>query len=205
MTQHTLLYFPSPGRGEAIRDAFRIAKISFADQRIAFDTFRGMKASGELPYGTVPVLVVDGAQKRTIAQSNAILRYAGKLGGLYPNDPIDALRVDELLDVGEEINSELGPSMREPDLEKKLAMRKVLVETRLPHWLGCLERRLAENGNSRFFVGDSLTIADLKLLYVVEKLLDGSLDGVPRTILEPHPALVAWRDNVRAVRDSRVA
>ena len=58
--------------------------MSFADQRVTFDTFRGMKASGELPYGTLPVLVVDGAQKRTIAQSNAILRYAGKLGGLYP-------------------------------------------------------------------------------------------------------------------------
>ena len=93
--------------------------------------------------------------------------------------------------------------MREPDKEKKLAMRKVLVETRLPHWLGCLERRLAENGNPHFFVGDSLTIADLKLLYVVEKLLDGSLDEVPRTILSPSRARRLARQRTRGARLAR--
>lgn len=205
MAKLTLLYFPSPGRGEAIRDALRIGKIAFEDRRIPFDEFKRMKAAGELPFGLLPVLIVDGPEKRTLTESNAILRYAGKLAGLYPTDGIEALRVDELLDVAEAMNAELGPSMREPDKEKKLAMRQVLVAERFPFWLTRLEGRLRENASASCFVGSALSIADLKLLHVLNKLVDGSLDGVPTTVLDPYAALVAWRSKAQAARDARIA
>jgi glutathione S-transferase len=43
---------------------------------------------------------VDG---EPIAQSQAILRYAGKLSGLYPGDPMAALKVDEILGAIEDV------------------------------------------------------------------------------------------------------
>ena len=38
-----------------------------------------------------------------IAQSNTILRFVGRNTNLYPKDPIDALKVDELLESTEEL------------------------------------------------------------------------------------------------------
>lgn len=37
-------------------------------------------------------------------QSNAIMRYVGKLGGSYPTDPMEALEVDMIIDTVEEAN-----------------------------------------------------------------------------------------------------
>ena len=159
----------------------------------------------ELPFGSLPVLDVGGAAPTRIAQSNAILRYAGKLTGLYPNDPMDALRVDELIEFAEDINHALSPSMREPDMEKKLAMRKVLVDESIPLWCKYLETKLAANTDPTHFVGSSLTVADLKLLHGLDQLVSGNLDGVPKTVLDPYEKLQAWRAAVRKERDAKVA
>ncbi len=205
MTQLTLLYFPIAGRAGAIRDALRIGGIPFEDKHVGRDEFRRMKAEGELPFGSLPVLDLGGDAPCRIAQSNAILRYAGRLAGLYPNDPLEALRVDELLDFGEDMNQALGPSMQEPDMEKKLAMRKVLAEEKIPHWCRCLEKRLEANGDASHLVGSSLTVADLKLLHGMDSLVSGHLDGIPRTVLDPFEKLGAWRAAVRAERDAKLA
>ncbi|CAN0494639.1 unnamed protein product [Scytosiphon promiscuus] len=36
-------------------------------------------------------------------QSTALLRYAGKLGGTYPEDPLEALKVDEIVMMVEDV------------------------------------------------------------------------------------------------------
>ena len=48
-----------------------------------------------------------------ITQSNAILRYTGRLGGLYPEDLLDSLRLDEVLGGLEDIIVLLTPSIKE--------------------------------------------------------------------------------------------
>ena len=73
---------------------------AFEDKHISFADFGTKKAAGEFPLGSIPVLDVAGER---FAQSNAILRYAGKLTGLYPEDPIAAMRVDMVLDTIEEL------------------------------------------------------------------------------------------------------
>jgi glutathione S-transferase len=204
MTQLTLLYFPFGGRAAPIRDAFRIGGIAFEDKHIGRDEFRRMKADGELPYGSLPALDVGGDRPQRIAQSNAILRYAGRLSGLYPSDPLEALRVDELIDFAEDMNHALSPSMAEQDMEKKLAMRKTLVDEKIPHWCKCLEARLTSNDDPLHFVGKSLTIADLKLLHGLDSFTSGLLDGVPRTVLDGYATLGAWRTAVRAERAAKL-
>ena len=201
-----LRYFPFAGRAGAIRDALRIGNVRFDDVHVPLDRFSEQKAAGELPFGSLPVLDVDDGERRTsAAQSNAILRFVGRLTGLYPvDDPLRALKVDEALDVGEELYNLIAPSIGEPDPERRKAMRKVLAEETLPRWGGYLERLLVANGRSGFVAGDSLTVADLKLHYAVEKLTNGSLDGVPKTVLDGFPALTAWRKNVAAVREARL-
>jgi glutathione S-transferase len=181
--------------------------IPFEDEHIAPEQFRERRSAGEFPFGGLPVLDIESESgKLCAAQSNAILRYAGRLAGLYPDiDPLQALKVDEALDVAEEINQKLGPSLHEPDMERKLAMRKALAEETLPFWAACIERLLIANGSTGFLVGDELSVADLKLYWLVKFLTGGDLDGIPTTLLDDYPNITAWRNNVAAVRETRLA
>ena len=140
------------------------------------------------------------------AQSNSILRFAGRLSGLYPEDDlVKALKVDEALDVCEDINCLLGPSFHEQDPDKKMAMRKQLAEETLPEWAAYLERLLVNNGSNGFIVGDNLTIADLKLYWVVDFLTSGMLDGIPTSLLDKYAKVMTWRENISKLRESRLA
>ena len=195
-----LRYFPFPGRAGAIRDALRIGGIAFEDAHVPPDQFGALKASGELPFGSLPVLEVETARGRvSAAQSNAILRFVGRRAGLYPtDDDVRALKVDEALDLGEDLYHLLTPSMAEENAERRMAMRKVLAEETLPRWAAYLERLLVANGRTGFVAGDTLTVADLKLYWIADKLTNGSLDGIPTSILDAFPAIVGWKENVRA-------
>jgi glutathione S-transferase len=204
-----LRYFPFPGRAGAIRDALRIGNVRFDDEHVPIDRFRELKVAGELPFGSLPVLFVEdvesGGRRTSAAQSNAILRFVGRLTGLYPvDDPLRALKVDEALDVAEDFYHLIAPSIGEENAERRKAMRRVLAEETLPRWGGYLERLLVANGGTGFVAGDSLTVADLKLHYAIDKLTNGSLDGVPTTVLDGFPTLAAWRKNVAAVREARL-
>ena len=166
-----------------------------------------MKAASALPFGSLPVLDVETASGTvTSAQSNAILRYVGRQAGLYPvDDPVRALKVDEAMDLAEDLYHVIGPSIGEADAGRRMTMRKVLAEETLPRWGGFLERLLVANGRTGFVAGDALTVADLKLHWIIDKLTNGSLDGVPTSVLDGFPALTAWRANVAAVRAARLA
>jgi len=202
-----LRYFPFPGRAGPIRDALRIGGIAFEDVHVPAERFAEQKAAGELPFGSLPVLdIVTRDGTVSAAQSNAILRYVGRRTGLYPiDDPLRALKVDEALDLGEDLYHLIIPTMFEQDLDRRMAMRKVLADETLPRWGGYLERLLVANGRTGFVVGNSLTVADLKLHWVIDKLTNGSLDGIPKTVLNRFDALTAWRKNVAAVREASMA
>jgi prostaglandin-H2 D-isomerase / glutathione transferase len=201
-----LRYFPFPGRAAAIRDALRIGRVAFEDIHVQPDRFREQKVAGQLPFGSLPVLDVQTHEGTvSAAQSNAILRFAGRRAGLYPmDDPVRALKVDEALDLGEDLYHVIAPSIDEQDAERRLAMRRILAEETLPRWVGFLERLLVANSRTGFVVGAALTVADLKLYWVVDKLTNGTLDGIPKSLLDGSPAVTAWRKNVAAVREARL-
>ncbi len=79
-----LRYFPFSGRAEAIRDALRIGRVDFVDELLTFEQFNDARAVNEFPFGSLPVMMVESdAGTQCVAQSNAILRLAGRLSGLY--------------------------------------------------------------------------------------------------------------------------
>jgi len=92
-----LYYFDIIGKGEGIRRALYHSKLNFIDVRLDRATFRSMKTSGELAFGQLPALrTSDG--KDLLVQSAAIFRFVGKQGGLYPEDIVEAAKVDAVLD-----------------------------------------------------------------------------------------------------------
>ena len=52
-------------------------------------------------------------------------------------------------------------------------------------------------------MGNNLTIADLKLYWIINWLTLGSLDGIPKNLREGFKHLVYWRNNSTAVREAR--
>jgi glutathione S-transferase len=127
MAKLKLTYFDfHGGRGEPARSA------PFEDDRVPPSDWQWRKQ--DTPFGALPVLEVDG---QTLAQSNAINRYVGKITDLYPSDAWQAALCDEVMEAVEDINTKLGATFFLPEEEKK-AQRKVLVEGPIPFYSpGC--------------------------------------------------------------------
>ena len=93
MPKLKLTYFDfHGGRGETARLALSLAGIPFEDDRVPGADWPRRKPS--TPFGSLPVLEVDGA---IVTQSNGINRYVGKLADLYPSDPWQAALCDEAM------------------------------------------------------------------------------------------------------------
>jgi glutathione S-transferase len=98
------------------------------------------------------------------------LRLLGRTYGLYPEDAELAWKVDSTLEHVRDLIYKLYPVVLEQDEEKKKALGKELLTTFIPAWLGAHEKRVTDNGNENFLVGDKLTIADIQFLALARVL-----------------------------------
>jgi prostaglandin-H2 D-isomerase / glutathione transferase len=189
MPEIKLLYFAGKGRAEAIRLAFTIGDIPFENETFQFSEFGALKASGRLPFGQVPLLTVDGVD---YTQSGAMLRFAGKLAGLYPrDDDVAALRIDQFVCAVEDVLLAIF-KYRGPDKDALLATRTEFVENVGPKLLGGLEAMAKANKESdTWLAGPKLSIADLALYFVFGNISFGNVDHVQPSMLETYPVLMA--------------
>eukprot|EP00931_Biecheleriopsis_adriatica_P088884 TRINITY_DN63110_c0_g1_i1.p1 TRINITY_DN63110_c0_g1~~TRINITY_DN63110_c0_g1_i1.p1 ORF type:complete len:229 (-),score=59.64 TRINITY_DN63110_c0_g1_i1:106-792(-) len=190
-----LIYFNIPGKAEAIRLAFHYAKIPFEDYRFKDrDEFIRMKQSGELQFGQVPALIVQG---KTLTQSAAILRYVGKQAGLYPEDPVLAAQVDALMD--QEADALMG--MRVTKYKERFGfgawimtdenvqrLRKGINDEIIPKHLASLEAILKSSGTGWLAGTPEPTIADFFWVPTLQLLQGGKWD-VPASVIEPFEEL----------------
>jgi len=178
MPQLKLTYFDfHGGRAEPVRLALHIGGVAFEDYRFTFPEFAEVRKT--TPFGQVPTLQVDDVQ---VTQCDAILRYAGKLSGLYPADDYQALLCDEVMYVVEEAGVKMGPSFRMTGEAQKEA-RTELVNGSMPVYLAWLQSQLLAHGGE-YFADNRLTVADLKVFVDVRGLNSGRLDHVPADLVE---------------------
>jgi len=188
-----IIYFDLPfWRAEISRLPLFIANIDFEDFRPSDEEWDYAKENGKMKDGTIipfselPVLSING---ESIAQTMAIARICGKLGGMYPEDIIEAGKVDQIVVAVENINTLLSPSMKESDPLKKKAMRKELTSNELPTYFGYLQDILSAN-SSDWFVGDSMTIADLAVWSLLGWVASGVIDDISAEVIQPFEGLV---------------
>eukprot|EP00903_Cladosiphon_okamuranus_P012829 g11989.t1 len=167
-----------PGRAEATRVALAYAGKDFEDKRMTGAEYGASKWAGK----GLPVLEIDGAE---YTQSTALLRYAGKVGGLYPEDALAALKVDEIVMLGEDILAKVFSSMGQKDdaVAKGLLVGKVghrLVFTSL---LDVLVAKIAASP-SKFCVGDSITIADLQVHSLLQSIRTNAFTGFSTAVIK---------------------
>ena len=205
----TLSYFPIAGRGEPIRLACAISKIPFTNKVLSFPEFKESKST--LPLGQLPVLDLDfDGKKKTMTQSTAMLRWIGKIGGLYPkDDDITAMEIDEIISVIDELREPLALTIKgkvktmlsdetEFTGEEKLAIRERWMKLSMPRFLGFIEKKIAQNEGSKWTVGNDISIADLALYCDLNWISSGVLDGIPKNVLETYPACLGLVENVES-------
>lgn len=128
------------------------------------------------------MLDIDG---KRFCESNSILRFAGRKANLYPHDIVDALRVDEILDMVEDALGALGPTFSLPAGEKEAARQKLAAPGGAFHKvLSAIVKRQSENDGHPYVVGGTLTVADLKIQALVVTLRSGFFDGLAATWIE---------------------
>ncbi|KAG5180180.1 hypothetical protein JKP88DRAFT_279880 [Tribonema minus] len=214
--KYTLHYFNFTGRAEPVRLALAICGVPFTDKRITRDELMAGKASGFLPYGTVPILEVEmeDGKKDVIAETAAIMAYIvaahGAAAGMARTDPLDIARVEEIRSAADGMFARIAATMSEKDeakkmavraelaatvIPRKLAVRAELAITVIPKTLAAIDARLRPDGH---VCGDTLTSADLILDGIVAWLALGVLDGIPTTLVAPYANVERCRANVRA-------
>jgi glutathione S-transferase len=178
MPKLKLTYFDfDGGRGEPARLALHIGGIAFEDIRIAGKDWPAYR--DKAPFLALPTLEVDG---QVLSQSNSINRYVGKMSGLYPKDDLQAFLCDEVMDAAEDIGVRIGQTMALSDDAKKKA-REELVGGPLTRYLEQFQARLTAAGGE-FFADRRLTVADLKIFMLIRWLRSGTLDYIPKDLVD---------------------
>lgn len=204
MPNYKLTYFDiDGGRGEVTRIAFHAAGAEFEDNRISFPQFG--EARQNMRFNAVPILEVDGEE---ISQSDAISRYVGRMAGLYPSDPLQALYCDEVLGACEDLTHFIvGTFGIEGDELRKA--RKQLMDGKMTVFVKGLQE-LLHRGGGEFFADKQLTIADIRCFVQVRSLSAGMLDHIPADFVQTiapdlveHQKRVAEDDRVVAYYKSR--
>ena len=182
-----IIYFNFPfWRAEVSRISLFIGNIPFEDRRLTNEDFSYVKEHGQMkdgtkiPFSQFPVLVING---EVIAQTGAIARICGKLSGLYPEDIVEAGKVDQVIDAATDINMLIRPSMRENDPIKKKEMREDLSKNDLPRYFSYLEDLLSNN-KSQWFVGNNMSIADIAIWRISGWLTSGIIDDIPKNLID---------------------
>lgn len=191
MPDYKLTYFDfHGGRAEPIRIALHAAGIPFEDVRWSFQDF-GEKR-GDLRFNAIPTLEIDG---KVITQSNAIGRYIGKMAGLYPEDPLQALYCDEAMGAAEDINHYVVQTfgLKGDDLKEA---REILMNGRLTVFVKGFAELLARGGG-KYLADNRLTIADLKLLTQIKNFRAGNVDHIPAGFIDSlAPEFAAYQERI---------
>jgi glutathione S-transferase len=199
MPKPTLVYFAARGRGELIRLVLAEAGIDWQEHPVGQGTppaggrptdLRALQATLLLPFGAVPVWEEpDGFR---LAQSAAIASHLARLNGLAGKSPREAAQCDQMLGAYEDVRAEMRKLATLP-AEARGGQRQQLANEILPRWFGHFDRLLAANrGGSGGLVGDSVTLADLALWYLIELCRDNGFGAA----VSAYPALVAFAGRI---------
>ena len=200
-SMHELVYFEGPGYAEPTRFCLEISEVPWKNTTVDWDGYLTMKKNGELPWGFLPILKTP---QGTIAESDALMRYAAALAGIEPEDLYVRAKVDELLDVMDEWRSSFSTTFYIEDLDEKIAARKALFgeDGKVHLGLKALETVVSASPTGWLVGTKDMTLADVKAFTGTFMLFSGQFDGVDASMAHAYPELLNYHDFV--ANDPRV-
>ena len=112
-------------------------------------------------------------------------RYAAKLAGLYPEDPVQALFCDEVMDTLNELMSK-APKSKDADELKKL--REEFQATVMTTTGTFIENIIQTNGKGKS-VCDVPSVADLAVMGTVDSIASGNWDHIDKNFFDAYPGI----------------
>jgi len=183
--KYQLIYFPTRGRGQAIRYLFQDNGIDF--EEIHCHENWQTKWKLEMAFGQSPCLKDN---KLNLVQSNAILRHLARKHGLYGSSENEAAYIDMIIDGVEDIRGKYAAM-----IYRNYENGKEAYIADLPGKLEPFEKLMIKLGNSKngFCVGQKKSVAD----YCLFDILDVHLVLAPKC-LDTFPQLQAFNQAVQA-------
>ncbi|KAF9903167.1 hypothetical protein EC991_004113 [Linnemannia zychae] len=220
----SLLYFDTQGICNPTRNLLALGDAKWTQLYPQDWENADLKDKASTPFEVVPVLYVhseDGTETVPIAESRAIEEYLatrfGRLGtNTYERAQIIAFNASttSLLDsfLSSVVNLPASPEVKQ---EQMIAF----LSTKVPNWVRIHEQHLKANGSNGHYVGEDITLADLKTAMLMDMLLrfpQGTALLTPESApsllklkakIDADPKIVAWRDTAlfKSQRASRAA
>ncbi len=194
MPTYKLYYFPARARAEMLRFIFKQAEVEFEDIRISGEDWAKFKPT--TPYGSMPVLEVDG---KMLAGSGSIQRYLAEMYGLAGSNAWENAEIDSIVDTMNDLSQQLIKINYEKDETRKGEATEKLKNESLPKFLGTFQK-LISNNSSGWLYGSKVTYADFvlyNLMSWVEMFVAGALDAFPAIkknmkTVEALPNIAKW-------------
>jgi len=166
MTDIKFVYFDLKARGEPVRLVLAAAGRKYEDVRVSFDDWPAEKPNS--PYGQLPYAIYNG---RKYGQSIALACFFAREFGLYGKTSLDGLRVDEVVGLFQDLANAIFSAKFEADEAKKATMLEKLWGETVPAHFGFWRRLLNENMDRGFFVGSTVSLADLLIYSICDSLI----------------------------------
>jgi len=205
MPQYKFTYFNGRAKGEVIRMLFALGETAYEDERVEIPDWSTKKATLPLLFGQLPILTIDGV---VYAQSVPIGRYLAEKFGYAGKTDLDKLRADMIVHYCEDFFTALQKLqiLFEKDEKIKAEKSSKFEKEELNKYLCTFEKLLKENkGGDGFYVGDSITWADLAVYQHVTSFLQSHaaidvtrhLTGYPKLTallqrVKTNPKIAAW-------------
>ena len=200
-----LSYFDLEAAGEPVRLALLLSKTPFEDHRVAFPDWPAMKPT--TPSGQLPVMTINGSEKRT--QSKAMLRWVGSTLSttLYPSDRL--FDIEEAVGIVEDMDRAFytprmvgmrptamghaeGFSKTEEGQKVVKQLREAFVQNELPKYLERFTKMIEANKGPFLVEGEHPTIVDCIAVPLLRSFSRGFIDHVDPNCLDAYPVVVQY-------------
>jgi len=200
MPDFTVYSIPGSPFGRAVLATLEEKGASYRLSPVAPGSFKSPEHMARHPFGRVPVLEHDGFM---LYETQAILRYLDRVlpaPALTPADPRAAARMDQAMGVNDwylfqGVGAVIGFQRVVGPKLMGLTPDEAAIEAAMPKAHMVFDALARQLGDQRFFIGDTLTLADLMLAPQVEFFAQtpewAALGG-------PHPNLAAWLERMEA-------
>eukprot|EP00339_Tiarina_fusa_P014882 CAMPEP_0117051436 /NCGR_PEP_ID=MMETSP0472-20121206/35532_1 /TAXON_ID=693140 ORGANISM="Tiarina fusus, Strain LIS" /NCGR_SAMPLE_ID=MMETSP0472 /ASSEMBLY_ACC=CAM_ASM_000603 /LENGTH=224 /DNA_ID=CAMNT_0004765635 /DNA_START=1 /DNA_END=675 /DNA_ORIENTATION=+ len=154
-------YFDLRARGFVNRVLLAVGGEEYTDHRVSFEEWGELKPTLPLTFNQLPLY--QSEEVGSLCQSDAISRHLARKFNLYGKTPKENAQIDE---VYEEFTDLLNATIKVTFAEDFEAKKAAFISTDIPKHVSFAEKLLARNGTG-WFVGDSLTVADIQAFHVL--------------------------------------
>ncbi|KAF9171047.1 hypothetical protein BGX21_008079 [Mortierella sp. AD011] len=191
--EYTLLYFPWHGSSPTIRAtlAMYAKNYTFAHPK----DWTSIKPN--TPYGHLPVLYETAATGETLelAELSVIEFYLGKKFGLVGSNDWEEQLIRSHTNSSQALFDKLAITVIRAPKELQPQMLQLFIEKQIPEWALFHEQNLKKNGSNGHYVGDKMSVADLKTATILDAMR--AISGDKFISREKTPAIMALYDHVQ--------